>query len=121
MCSLHYAYATPDALCLVLEWLRGGSLQYHLKRRRAQVERRERIVPFDEPEVRCIPYPHPNPNPNPNPSPSPNSNPNPNPSPSPIPNPNPNPNRSPNPNEVRFYAGCIVLGLEAMHAVGIVY
>ncbi len=51
VCSLHYAYATPDSLCLVLEWLRGGSLQYHLKRRRAQVERRERLVPFDETEV----------------------------------------------------------------------
>ena len=87
VCSLHYAYATPDALCLVLEWLRGGSLQYHLKRRRAQVERGERVVPFDELEVRCIPYPHPNPNPNPNPSPNPNPNPDPNASPNPNPNP----------------------------------
>ena len=72
VCALHYAYATPDALCLVLEWLRGGSLQYHLKQRRAEVERRERRLPFEE-------------------------------------------------GEVRFYAGCIVLGLEAMHAAGIIY
>ena len=71
VCSLHYAYATPDALCLVLEWLRGGSLQYHLKRRRAQVERRQRAVPFDEREVRGIPSRSPNPNPSPNPSPNP--------------------------------------------------
>lgn len=72
VCALHYAYATPDNICLVLEWLRGGSLQFHLKQRRIEVDRRQRQLPFDE-------------------------------------------------HEVVFYAGCIVLGLEAMHAAQVIY
>eukprot|EP00908_Phaeocystis_cordata_P008149 Transcript_18817.p1 GENE.Transcript_18817~~Transcript_18817.p1 ORF type:complete len:641 (-),score=239.75 Transcript_18817:135-2057(-) len=72
VCALHYAYATPDQLCLVLEWLRGGSLQFHLKQRRQDVDRKGRATPFLE-------------------------------------------------QEVRFYAACIVLGLEAMHSAQIVY
>lgn len=72
VCALHYAYATPDSICLVLEWLRGGSLQFHLKQRRVEVDRKQRALPFSE-------------------------------------------------QEVVFYAGCVVLGLEAMHAAQIVY
>ena len=61
-------------MCLVLGWASGGSLAYHLKRRRDECRRGERARgrPFDEAEV-------------------------------------------------RYYAASISLGLEALHAAGIVY
>ena len=34
VCALHYAYQTRDSVCLVLEWLTGGTLKHHLVLRR---------------------------------------------------------------------------------------
>ena len=72
VCAVHYAYLTPDYLCMALEWLAGGTLAFHLKRRRAEVRKRERLTPFDE-------------------------------------------------SETRYYLASCALGLEAMHACGVVY
>jgi serine/threonine protein kinase len=52
VCARHYAYQTPEELCLVLEWLPGGSLRHHLHARRDGVRKRERRLPFGEEEVR---------------------------------------------------------------------
>ena len=51
VCALHYAYGTAQELCLVMEWLQGGSLRYHLTRRRREVKAGKRPTPFSEDEV----------------------------------------------------------------------
>ena len=54
VCALHYAYASPQHLCMVLEWLAGGTLMHHLKLRRAEAKDilHPRKTPFDEGEAR---------------------------------------------------------------------
>ena len=91
VCALHYAYATPDSLCLVLEWLQAGSLQWHLKKRRALARRgagggvggdEHGAAATDEAAVPPLPFSE---------------------------------------AEAQFFAACIVLGLEALHKARVVY
>ena len=52
VCALRYAYATRTQLCMVLDWLAGGTLAFHLRRRRKLVNSGLLTTPFSEAEVR---------------------------------------------------------------------